>query len=221
MNTLSDITMKAQIAQPTAGVAEAVRHAVLRLPRGEPFPTTRLLGLGPRAAVDQALSRLAREGVVTRVRRGIYMRPRRSRLVGVVPANAEAVVRAIAESTGEVIAPHGAIAAHSLGLATQVPLRTVFRTSGRSRDVRVNKSVVALRHASQRQLALANTPAGTALAALRHLGKDAVTSRTLRHVRSRIGNQQFRALQQAAHVMPAWLSDLFWRTNEEFRAHKR
>ena len=198
-----------------------MRRVILHQPRGEPFPTTRLLKLGPRAAVDQAVSRLVREGVILRVRRGIFVRPRQSRLVGVVPANAEAVVRAIAESTGEVIAPHGAIAAHSLGLTSQVPLRAVYRTSGRSRDVKINRSVVSLRHVSQRQLAMANTPAGTALAALRYLGKDVVTPRTLQQVRARIGNQQFRALRSATGAMPSWLIDLFWRTNEGARAHKR
>ena len=130
-------------------------------------------------------------------------------------------MRAIAESTGEVIAPHGAIAAHSLGLTSQVPLRAVYRTSGRSRDVKINRSVVSLRHVSQRQLVMANTPAGTALAALRYLGKDVVTPRTLQQVRARIGNQQFRALRSATGAMPSWLIDLFWRTNEGARAHKR
>jgi len=206
-------------ATPSATVvAQAVRRAVLQQPRGEPFPTSRLLGLGPRAAVDQAVSRLAREGVISRVRRGIYVRPRQSRLVGTIPANADAVVRAIAESTGEIIAPHGAAAAHALGLTTQVPLRTVYRTSGRTRDIKVNKSVVTLRHASQRQLALANTPAGAALAALRYLGRDAVTERTLQQVRARIGRQQFQALRQATGVMPSWLADLFWHTNEGARS---
>jgi hypothetical protein len=210
MYTLSDMN-----------VTESVRAAALKQPRGEPFATARFLGLGPRAAVDQAVSRLAREGVITRVRRGVYVRPRQSRLVGVVPPSAEAVVRAIAESTGEIIVPHGAAAAHALGLTTQVPLRLTFRTSGRSRDVRVNKSVVSLRHASQRQLALANTPEGAALAALRYLGKDAVTVRTLMQVKTRIGYKRFETLRQATGVMPSWLIDMFWHMNEETRAHSR
>ena len=202
-------------------VAESVRLAALKLPRGEPFTTARLLGLGPRAAVDQALSRLAREGVLTRVRRGVYLRPKQSRLVGRVPADPEAVVRAIAESTGETIAPTGATAANQLGLTTQMVLSYVYRTSGRSRDVRIGRVTVKLRHASTRQLALANTPAGTALAALRYLGRQAVTERTVMQVRRRIGERQFAHLRNATWAMPAWLSDKIWHSLKGSRTHPR
>ena len=202
-------------------VAEVVRIAVLKQPRGEPFTTSRLLKLGPRATVDQALSRLVREGVLTRVRRGVYMRPKQSRLVGIVPAEPEAVVRAIAESTGETITPTGATAANQLGLTTQMVLGYVYRTSGRSRDVRIGRVTVKLRHASARQLALANTPAGTALAALRYLGPQAVTERTILQVRSRIGERQFAQLSNAAWAMPAWLSDKIWHSYKGSRTHRR
>ena len=202
-------------------IAEAVRIAVLKQPRGEPFTTSRLLKLGPRATVDQALSRLVREGVLTRVRRGVYMRPKQSRLVGIVPADPEAVVRAIAKSTGETITPTGATAANQLGLTTQMVLGYVYRTSGRSRDVRIGRVTVKLRHASARQLALANTPAGTALAALRYLGPQAVTERTILQVRSRIGERQFAHLSNATWAMPAWLSDKIWHSFKGSRTHRR
>ena len=202
-------------------VAEAVRLAALEQPRGEPFTTARLLGLGPRATVDQALSRLAREGVLTRVRRGVYMRQKQSRLVGNVPADPETVIRAIAESTGETIAPAGAAAANQLGLTTQVVLSHVYRTSGRSRDVRIGRTIVKLRHASARQLALANTPAGSALAALRYLGPHVVTERTIMQVRSRIGERQFAQLRNATWAMPAWLSDEIWHSFKGSRTHRR
>jgi len=191
-------------------VTEAVRVAVKRQPPGEPFSNTMVLGLGPRAAVDQALSRLVAEGAVSRVCRGVYMRPRTSRLVGNVPADPEAVIRAIAASTGEIVVPTGATAANQLGLTTQVPLGHVYRTSGRSRDVRVGRTVVRLRHASARQLAMANTPAGAALAALRYLGPGVVTERTISQVRRRIGRRQFAVLRGSTGVMPAWLSDKMW-----------
>jgi len=202
-------------------VAKAVRLAALKQPRGEPFATATLLKLGPRATVDQALSRLVREGALTRVRRGVYMRPRRSRLVGNVPADPGAVIRVIAESTGETIAPAGATAAHQLGLTTQVVLSHVYRTSGRSRDVRIGRTMVKLRHASARQLALANTPAGTALAALRYLGPQAVTERTVMQVRGRIGERQFAQLRNATWAMPAWLSDEIWHSCKGSRTHHR
>jgi hypothetical protein len=195
-------------------VMEAVREKVGRLPEGEPFATARLLTLGQRAAIDQALSRLTREGTLSRVRRGVYMRPRVSRLVGEVPPEPAAVVKAIAEATGETVAPHGAEAARQLGLSTQAPLTIVYSTNGKSREVRVGRIVIKFRHTSNRQLALAGTPAGTALAALRYLGQQVVDEQTLQQVRARIGDEQYQAMRNETGAIPAWLSDTMWREQQ-------
>jgi hypothetical protein len=201
-------------------VMRAVREKVGQMPEGEPFSTARLLVLGPRAAVDQSLARLAREKVITRVRRGVYVRPKVSRLVGEVPPEPAAVINAIAEATGETVAPHGAEAARLLGLSKQVPLMVVYNTNGKTRQFQVGTVVVKLRHASNRQLTLAGTPAGTALAALRYLGKEAVSERTVEHVRARIGDEQFEAMRKETGAIPSWLSDVIWRVQQGGRTNR-
>lgn len=55
-----------------------------------------------------------------------------SRLGGRAPSVTQAI-EAIAAQRGEVIVPNGAAAANALGLTTQVPVRSVYLTSGRSR----------------------------------------------------------------------------------------
>lgn len=192
-------------------VMQSVREEVERLPEGEPFATARILRMGPRASVDQALVRLTKEGVLTRVRRGVYMRPKISKLVGVVPPEPEAVIAAMVESTGETVGPHGAEAARQLGLTTQAPMRPLYRTNGKTREVSIGRLVVKLVHSSNRQLALAGTPAGTALAALRYLGKEGVNDQVLETVRSKIGETQFEVLRSETGVLPSWLSDAMWK----------
>ena len=49
------------------------------LPEGAPIAAKSLLHLGNRAAVDQALSRLAERGRLMRAGRGVYLRPVSSR----------------------------------------------------------------------------------------------------------------------------------------------
>ncbi len=77
------------------------------------------LHLASRAAVDQALSRLAKEGRLLRVVRGSYVAPVSSRFGTRAPAP-EKVVQALAAQTGEVVTPHGAHAANALGLTAAV-----------------------------------------------------------------------------------------------------
>ena len=102
----------------------------------------------------------------------------------------------------------------SLRLSTQASLTIVYSTNGKSREVRVGRIVIKLRHTSNRQLALAGTPAGTALAALRYLGQQVVDEQTLQQVRARIGDEQYQAMRNETGAIPAWLSDTMWREQQ-------
>ncbi len=153
----------------TGSLAEAIMSQAKSLPEGEPLFAKQLLGLGTRAGIDQALSRLARSGALLRVGRGIYARPVESRF-GTRPPETEKLVEAIAHARGETVASHGAAAANALGLTTQVPTRSVFLTSGRSRTLSLGKLTVELQHAPSWQLTLAGRPGGQIVRALAWLG---------------------------------------------------
>jgi hypothetical protein len=177
---------------------------------GTAIPTARLLRHGTRAAVDQALTRLVRSGQLERAARGVYSRPRDSRLVGAVPPEPRSVVEAIAASRGEHILTHGAEAARRFGLSTQTPLSPVFLTDGPSRSLRVGKTEVRLQHAPPREMALAGRPAGEALTALRYLGPEGVSSEAIARVRSALPEEEFAVLRGATTAMPSWLSGAFF-----------
>ncbi|WP_258120450.1 DUF6088 family protein [Mesorhizobium onobrychidis] len=121
------------------------------LPEGTPVSAKSLLHLGNRAAVDQALSRLVERGQLIRADRGVYLRPVTSRF-GTRSPSVEQAVEALASQRGEVIVSSGAAAANTLGLTTQVPIRSVYLTSGRTRKMNLGKQVVELRHAPRWQL---------------------------------------------------------------------
>lgn len=152
-------------------LAEMIMSHARTLPEGEPLYAKQLLGLGSRAAVDQALSRLAKSGALLRVGRGIYVRPIESRF-GTRAPETEKLVEAIAEARGETVASHGAAAANALGLTTQVPTRSIYLTSGRSRTLHLGKLKVELQHAPSWQLTLAGRPGGQIVRALAWLGPE-------------------------------------------------
>lgn len=203
------MTNAAVVASSRASVMQAVRSAVAGRTPGEPFTVQELLTEGSRAAVDQAMTRLARSGEVERVTRGVYAVPRVNATLGRrVPVSPEAAAEAIARSAGAVLSVHGAEAARRFGLTTQVPLTSVLTTTGRSRRVVVGGREVRLMHASSRRMALAGRPAGEALAALLYLGRSEVTTDVIAQVRRRLAPEEFEALREAVTAMPAWLTDL-------------
>ncbi|EJL24470.1 hypothetical protein PMI01_04651 [Caulobacter sp. AP07] len=180
-----------------------LEHAPLQ-PEGASVSAKALLHLGSRAAVDQALSRLARRGQLIRAGRGLYVRPVESRF-GQRPPSVEHVVRSLAASTDEVIASHGAAAANALGLTTQVPIREVYLTSGPSRRLKLGVKSVDLRHAPKWQLTLADRPAGEVIRALAWLG-EAHAPAALRSLEHRLSSDTLAEIVGARPRLPTWLA---------------
>jgi hypothetical protein len=174
------------------------------LPEGSFMSAKGLLHLGNRAAVDQALSRLAERGQLIRAGRGIYLRPIVSRF-GTRAPSVEQALEALATQRGEIIVANGAAAANALGLTTQVPVRSVYLTSGRSRTMHLGNQVVELRHAPRWQLALANRPAGEALRALAWLGPERAEA-ALKTLKRKMPSSVFGELVAAASQLPTWLA---------------
>lgn len=174
------------------------------LPEGTPVVAKSLLHLGNRAAVDQALSRLAERGRLIRAGRGVYLRPVASRFGARAPS-VEQAVEALAVQRGEVIVSNGAAAANKLGLTTQVPVRSVYLTSGRTRTMNLGKQIVELRHAPRWQLTLADRPAGQAVRALAWLGPERAET-ALNTLKRKLPPATFGELVAAAPQLPTWLA---------------
>ena len=104
-------------------IARAVKEYIELHPTGEPVATSELLGLGTRAAIDQALWRMTKVGTLERVTSGLYVRPRVSKDGGKAMATPEQIVRAASRSTRSLVKVHGAEAAREFGLSTQVPVQ--------------------------------------------------------------------------------------------------
>jgi len=174
------------------------------LPEGSLLAAKGLLHLGNRAALDQALSRLAERGRLIRADRGVYLRPIASRF-GVRTPSVEQAVGALAAQRGEIIVSNGAAAANALGLTTQTPIRSVYLTSGRSRTMSLGKQVIELRHAPRWQLTLANRPAGEALRALAWLGPEKAEE-ALKTLKRKMPAGIFGELVAVAPQLPTWLA---------------
>jgi hypothetical protein len=182
---------------------QIMEYSVAR-PEGLPISAKELLQLGSRAAVDQALSRLARRGQLLRSGRGLYVRPISSRFGTRAPAP-EKVITEIAKQRGETIASPGAAAANALGLTTQVPMRIAYLTSGRSRRLRLGAQTIELKHAPNWQLMNSDRQSGEVLRALAWKGQ-AEARATLTQIKNRLTTETRRELIESRGALPEWLA---------------
>src|SRR5437899_1108583 len=101
--------------------------------RGSVFVPGDFLDLGSREAVDLALHRLAKTGVIRRLARGVNDFPKQHPVLGPLSPSADTVAQALAGRDRIRLQPAGAYAANALGLSDQVPAKAVFLTDGPSR----------------------------------------------------------------------------------------
>ena len=181
-----------------------VAHA-RSLPEGTPICAGVLLHLGNRTAVDQALSRLARAGILMRICQGIYMSPVQTRFGPCAP-NLDKALDAFADLWNVTIVPGGGAAAHVLGFTTQIPIRSVYLTSGSGRRLRFGNLDVELRHAPRWQLAAPRRRAGEIIRALAWLGPTEVRA-GLQAVLPDLTSEDISELADARATMPHWMAE--------------
>lgn len=185
-------------------LAEQIMKSVEALPEGASITAGSLLHLGDRATVHRALWQLARRGRLLRVGRGLYVCPVESRF-GLRAPSVEKVARAVSEQRGEIISTNGAAAANSLGLTTQVPIRTIYLTNGPGRELRVGSQTVEFKHAPAWQLLLADRPAGDAVRALAWLGPEKAQTAILT-LKRKLAPSAFGELVSVGPHLPDWLA---------------
>ena len=186
-------------------LAHRIVSLATQLPEGTLLCPSALLHLGSRAAVDQALSRLSRKGEIMRVCQGVYVRPIQTRF-GLRPPALDKVIGSLSELWGETIVPCGGAAANALGLTTQVPVRSVYLTSGPNRRLMLGELKVELRHAPRWQLTAPHRPAGQVVRALSWLGPEEVAA-GLKVIERKLSPKDFQDLAAKRAVMPAWMAE--------------
>lgn len=170
------------------------------------FNSTDFLGLGSRSALDQALSRLSRRGVIHRLAQGLYHYPRTNQKMGVVlNPLPDAVAQAVARKTGSRVIPSGALAANVLGLSTQVPTKAIYLTGGQPRKIRFGSQIIIFRYATPRTMAVSGKASAIVFQALRYLGRREVTDSVIRRLNRTLSSKDKQALKKDIRHAVGWM----------------
>lgn len=190
-----------------ASVADRITEAVAARGPGAWVCTPRdFLGLGSRAAVDQALSRLVTAGTLRRIGHGLYDMPRFSDVLGrPAAADIDAAVSALARRDGVRVMPEGMVAANRLGLTNAVPAKSGYVTDGPSRKLRIDGRMVRFRHGGRRIMRWSGRPAAPVVQALEWLGPDAADdAQVVEKLRRRLPDDVKDDLRQHIADVPGW-----------------
>ena len=201
-------------------ITDKIYDSVRSLPPGTLLFPEDYYQLGANKAVNMAFSRLAKDGYLSRLARGIYYIPKTYPGVGLIRPALEEIAQAVAEKNRIRIRPTGAYAMNKLGLSTQVPMRVVFLTNGQHRILKVGKATIVFKPTTPKVMAVENDLVFLAIQAIQELGKDGVTEEVitkLTEVLRPIDPEKFR---NDAKLAPGWIKQILYAIANKIDSHE-
>ena len=174
--------------------------------RGWAFSQVDFGDLGSRSAIDLALHRREKEGLIRRAVRGVYDYPRQSKaLGGPVSPDINQVAHAIARKFGWRIQPDGATAQNLLGLSTQVPARNVYLSDGPNRSYKIGKTTLAFEHTVLKEAGFKLSESRLVVQALKAFGEDRITPKILTQIRKRFDRALWKRILVDTKTATGWV----------------
>ncbi len=177
--------------------------------RGWVFTPDNFKHLGSRDSIASALKRHKQSSLIRQLARGVYDYPKIDPELGILEPSAETIAKTLAGRDATRLQPSGAYAANLLGLSTQVPMKIVYLTDGRSRTVQLGQRQIILKNTTPRNMATANKISGLVIQALRYLGKDNITQEEIATLKMRLSPTDRKQLIADIRYAPEWVAEIF------------
>lgn len=197
-----------------SSIANQISRRIRGKGRGWVFTPKDFLDLGPRAAVDKTLSRLAKQGKIRRLDRGYYDYPKQHQVLGTLSPDPDKLAQAITAKAGDKLFPSGAFAANMLGLSTQVPAKPSYLTSGPSKIRQIGGRTIILKHTHIPVMDNLSIQANSVLQALVYLGKANIDHQIISHCSKLLSIQDIQSLLKVSNQVPYWIADTILRIRQ-------
>lgn len=199
------------MAKHTSSIDNKVLKRIYGHGAGWVFTPEHLKDLGSRDGVASALKRAKQAGEIRQLARGLYDYPKKHPKLGYLEPTIDNIVKALAGRDALRLQPTGAYAANLLGLSTQVPMKVVYLTDGRSRKVQVGNRQITLTQTTPRNMATAGKISGLVIQALRHIGQKYVDEDVISTLDKQLDDSARKQLMKDIRYAPAWIAEIFRR----------
>lgn len=161
--------------------------------------------------VTKLLAQFEKEGLITRIAKGIYVKAKKTRF-GVVYPSAFELVTEIAKRDKAKIIPTGETAANRLGFSTQIPMNTCFLTSGSSRTLSLGNRTVTLTHGAPKNFAYKGKLMPELVQALRSIGENNITEAVEKRVAQLLNEtHETTTIEHDLLLAPVWIRQIIKR----------
>jgi len=174
--------------------------------RGWSFFKKDFIDLGSAAAIDQALSRLVKDGRIRRVIRGIYDYPKRSKLLDEsLPPNIDKVAHTLARKFGWTIQASGNTALNLLGLSTQVPARYQYLSDGKNTSYQIGKTELSFKNAGLKDSGFKYPYSALVVQAIKALDKKKLNEEQRKKLQNQFTEKEIKRILKDTRYTTNWV----------------
>lgn len=165
--------------------------------------------------IGQILSDLVSDGVLIRLCRGVYLKPKHTDS-GIVYPYASEIAEAIGKRDHAQILPTGDAALNILGLSTKIPMNPIYLTSGSARVVRLGERIITFKRAVPKNFAIHGQKRKLIVLAMKYIGEHNMTEKDYTDFRNLILQYpEKETLEKDLPVMPTWIRRQYLRILKE------
>lgn len=182
-----------------------IEKKILKSSLGEIFFAEDFYAYGSPGNIRLTLFRLVNEGVLERLAQGVYLKPKKDPLLGVIYPTTEEIAKQIAQRDKARIAPTGVMALYLLGLTTQVPLKAVYLTDGSQREVKIGNRTIKFKKTVPRSFAIKDGLLHLIVQAFKEVGQNNVTEEFIEKIKPSVLQLELQVVQKQLKYAPVWI----------------
>lgn len=190
------------------GYMQEIRARILAAEDGAVFVAPDFADIADTATIRQGLKRLYQSGIIRRIIRGIYEKPKYSKLLDeYVAADPDAVAKALARCYHWTIAPCGNTALNLLGLSTQVTAVWSYISDGPYKTYEWNSTKLEFKHRTNKEITGLSYMTSLVIQALKTLGRTNVTPEIIQTLSEKLSEDEKQACLKEAAESTDWVYD--------------
>ena len=190
------------------GYMQEIRARILAAEDGAVFVAPDFADIADTATIRQGLKRLYQSGIIRRIIRGVYEKPKYSKLLDeYVAADPDAVAKALARCYHWTIAPCGNTALNLLGLSTQVTAVWSYISDGPYKTYEWNSTKLEFKHRTNKEITGLSYMTSLVIQALKTLGRANVTPEIIQTLSEKLSEAEKQACLKEATESTDWVYD--------------
>jgi len=196
-------------------VHENIKDIILSNEKGTIFTNSDFYDIGSKSAVEQALSRLHKEGIIYRLLEGYYTIPKYSEVLQEHSyPSPDQLANKISKKYAWKISPYGETALNIFGFSTQVSAKYEYISDGPYRKYEYRNQTIKFKHTNNKMILIFSKELSLVIQVIKALGKENLTDVYFEKLAVYCSKNVKENLKKDTKYVTSWIYDVLKKIEE-------